>query len=295
MIAVPAEPRGVGPRRPAPDPIDRDATPADRYLELLRRCLTRYDLGDDLLPIVHSTPRRRRAWQSLEKLLRLRRLVVLRASPPGFDARASGADWPLHAETMVGLQRLENLQACIDQVIRDGIDGDLVETGVWRGGTAILMRAVLAARGDPHRTVWVADSFQGLPEPKAEHPADVRDRHWTHSYLAVSLAQVRSNFARYGLLDDQVQFLPGWFSETLATAPIQRLAVLRVDGDMYGSTMDVLSSLYAKVVPGGYVIIDDYGAILGCRKAVNEFRAMRSITEPIIKIDWTGVFWRRES
>lgn len=285
----------VGALRAAPDPIQRDATPADRYLDLLCRCLTRYGLGDDLVPIVPTSPRGRSAWKHITRVLRWRRIVVLRTSPRPDDVRATGGDWPVHAETMVGLQRLTNLQACIDQVIRDGVDGDLVETGVWRGGTAILMRAAVVARGEAHRTVWVADSFQGLPKPKAEHPADLGDLHWTQPYLAVSLAEVRANFERYGLLDDQVRFLPGWFSDTLPTAPIERLAVLRVDGDMYGSTMDVLTSLYSKVAPGGYIIIDDYGAIPGCRLAVDDFRQAQGITEPLMKIDWTGVFWRREN
>jgi O-methyltransferase len=293
VSAVPAEPAS-GERRAAPDPIERDATPADRYLQLLRQCLTRYGLGDDLVPIVPSTPRRRRVWQSVDRLLRRRRIVVLRAGSPAGDPRATGQDWPVHAETMVGLQRLENLQACIDQVLRDGVDGDLLEAGAWRGGTAILMRAVLAVRDDHHRAVWVADSFRGLPQPRAEHPVDDQDLHWTQSYLAVPLAEVRANFERYGLLDGQVRFLPGWFRDTLPVAPIERLAVLRVDGDMYGSTIDVLTALYDKVVPGGYVIVDDYGAIPACRRAVEDFRAARRITEPVMRIDWTGVFWRRE-
>ncbi|MDQ6782827.1 MAG: TylF/MycF family methyltransferase [Actinomycetota bacterium] len=274
--------------------LDGSTTPADRYLDLLRRCLTRYGLGDDFAPIVPSSPPRRRAWQVISRMLSRRRIVVLRTTPEPDEVRARGGDWPIHAETMVGLQRLDNLQACIDQVIRDDVGGDLAETGVWRGGTAILMRAVLAARGEQDRTVWVADSFQGLPRPKAVHPADGSDQHWTYPYLAVSLSEVQANFERYGLLDNRVRFLPGWFCDTLPVAPIERLAVLRVDGDMYGSTMDVLTALYPKVERGGFIIIDDYGAIQGCKLAVDEYRAANGITEVIRTIDWTGVYWRRE-
>jgi O-methyltransferase len=85
--------------------------------------------------------------------------------------------------------------------------------------------------------------------------------------LAVSLEQVKANFDRYGLLDDQVRFLKGWFRDTLPVAPIERLAVLRLDGDMYESPMDTLVNLYPKLSEGGYVIVDDYGAIPACRQA----------------------------
>jgi O-methyltransferase len=238
-------------------------TLAARYIALLERCLTRIGFSE-------STPA-----ESLE-------------------VRLEGKDWPADAETMVGFRRLDQLTKCAVDVCEQGIPGDLLEAGVWRGGACILMRGVLAALGDESRKVWVADSFEGLPKPDIEkYPADANDPHWTFTQLAVGIDEVKNNFRRYDLLDDQVVFLQGWFSETLPTAPIDRLAVLRVDGDMYGSTMDVLSALYSKVSPGGYVIIDDYGAIKSCRQAVEDFRELHSIDSPIEWIDWTGVFWRR--
>jgi O-methyltransferase len=209
-------------------------------------------------------------------------------------ARAEGRDWPPEAETMIGLRRLDNLQECITDVLQKGVPGDLLEAGVWRGGAAIVMRGVLAAYGDDRRTVWAADSFQGLPEPNPEqYPADVRDEHWKYSQLAVPLEDVRSNFERYNLLDDKVQFLVGWFRDTLPVAPVQAISVLRIDGDMYESTMDVLTNLYAKLSVGGYVIIDDYGTVEGCKAAVEDFRARLGITEKIQWIDWGGVYWKR--
>jgi len=90
-----------------------------------------------------------------------------------------------------------------------------------------------------------------------------------------------------------VRFLKGWFRDTLPAAPIERLAVLRLDGDMYQSTMDTLVNLYPKVSQGGYVIVDDYGAIPACRQAVNDYRAANGITEEIRDIDWTGIFWQK--
>jgi O-methyltransferase len=195
---------------------------------------------------------------------------------------------------MIGLHRLDNLEECITDVLRRGVPGDLIETGVWRGGATIFMRAVLEAYGDLDRLVWAADSFEGLPPPDpAAYPADEGDKHWQKSQLAVSLDEVRHNFNRYGLLDHRVRFLVGWFRDTLPDAPIERLSILRLDGDMYESTIVALRSLYPKLSPGGYVIVDDYGAVKGCRAAVEDFRAEHGITDELHKIDWSGVFWQR--
>jgi len=169
-----------------------------------------------------------------------------------------------------------------------------METGVWRGGAAILMRGVLQAHAISNRRVWLADSFEGLPAPNpAKYPHDAHDRLHTIPYLAVSLERVRANFESYGLLDDQVRFLKGWFRDTLPTAPVERLAVLRLDGDMYESTMDALTYLYPKLSTGGYLIVDDYGAVPACRQAVHDYRAAHDITEEIKAIDWGGVYWQR--
>jgi O-methyltransferase len=195
---------------------------------------------------------------------------------------------------MIGSRRLKALQEAVEQVLADDIPGDLIETGVWRGGACIMMRGVLAAYGVRDRTVWVADSFAGLPAPDAaRYPADAGDAHHTWSALAVSEADVRENFRRYGLLDDQVRFLVGWFRDTLPTAPIERLAVLRLDGDMYGSTSEALNALYPRLSDGGFCIVDDYGAVEGCRRAIEDYRGAHRINDPLIKIDGAGVYWRK--
>jgi O-methyltransferase len=183
----------------------------------------------------------------------------------------------------------------VEQVIADGVPGDLIETGVWRGGAAIFMRALLKTHADKERIVWVADSFQGLPKPDpARYPADAGDIHHEALSLAVPVEVVRDNFAKYGLLDDRVRFLVGWFEDTLPAAPISRLAVLRLDGDMYQSTMESLTNLYPKVSRGGFVIVDDYGNDrLPCHQAVDDFRRRHAITDAIQQVDWTGVYWRR--
>ncbi len=270
-------------------------TAADLYLDLLKKTLTRHAFGETFDPIKPPKGPVRRGLLGLLRLLMVRRdLHVVRKSRFDPALRAEGRDWPAEAETMIGLKRLGNLQECITTVIRENVPGDLIETGVWRGGASIFMRGVLAALGDRTRTVWLADSFEGLPPPDAvKYPADAGDRHHTWKQLAITIETVRANFERYGLLDDRVRFLKGWFSDTLAKAPIDKLAVLRLDGDMYGSTMDALRPLYPKVSPGGFVIVDDYGAVPACKQAIEDYRREQGITDPIHVVDWTGAWWRR--
>lgn len=264
------------------------------YLDLLKRVLLREDLGADLRPVRPGRGVKGLLYSPIERILRSRSLELVRNVEE--NVVSAGRGWKADAETMIGRRRLDNVEECITDVLASGVPGDLIETGVWRGGASIFMRAVLKAHGDENRLVWVADSFQGLPPPDpGRYPADARDRHWRASQLAVSLEHVKANFARYGLLDEQVRFLVGWFRDTLPTAPMERLSVLRLDGDMYESTMVALDSLYEKLSVGGYVIVDDYGAVPGCRTAVDEFRSEHGIDETLQQIDWTGVYWQRAS
>jgi hypothetical protein len=210
------------------------------------------------------------------------------------ELRATGKDWPSKAHTMIGWHRLHQLREACETVLHEGIAGDFIETGIWRGGACIMMRAVLKAHKVIDRKVWCADSFEGLPKPDVAHyPADWNDPHHTYVQLAVSLEQVQRNFAKYDLLDDQVVFLKGWFQNTLPSAPIDKLAILRLDGDMYESTIQGFESLYHKLSPGGFLIVDDYGAVPACRAAVHDFRTRKGITEEIYGIDWGGIYWRK--
>ena len=104
---------------------------------------------------------------------------------------------------------------------------------------------------------------------------------------------MKANFDRYGLLDDQVAFVKGFFSDTLARLDAGPFALIRLDGDMYESTYVALESLYPKLSVGGFVIIDDYGAIESCRKAVTDYRTKLRIADPIREVDWTGVWWQK--
>jgi hypothetical protein len=218
-----------------------------------------------------------------------------RPGQTGFDSklRERGGDWPSVAHTMVGLVRLTNLKQLTQRTIDERILGDYIETGVWRGGCCILMRAVLEANQVRDRKVYVADSFAGLPPPKPDqYPIDAGDIFHTYRQLAIPIEQVRSNFATYGLLDDQVVFVPGFFQDTLPSLKAGPFALIRLDGDMYESTIVALTSLYPKLSPGGFVIIDDYD-LPRCKAAVDDFRRDRSIRSAIKYIDGAGVWWRK--
>jgi O-methyltransferase len=209
------------------------------------------------------------------------------------DAKAGrNKDSPAHS--MVGLLRLENVRELVQRAIDQGTHGDFIETGVWRGGCCILMRGVLAANSITDRKVYIADSFQGLPPSNPTiFPQDAGSNWHTLPGLAVSLEDVRSNFARYGLLDDQVVFVKGFFSETLPRLNAGPFALIRLDGDMYESTYVALKCLYPKVSIGGFVIIDDYGAVAQCRQAVEDYRSRTNISDAMHQIDFTGVWWQK--
>lgn len=235
------------------------------YLELMRKCLT---------GLLYEDPAMQFPFDRL--------------------TRESGLDWPANAHSMIGHKRMLQLQQAAEFVIERNIPGDFIETGVWRGGACILLRAVLRAYGVIDRKVWLADSFAGLPPPDPErYPADAGSTFHQYQALAVPLATVQENFRRYDLLDGQVEFLVGWFKDTLPKAPIEQLAILRLDGDMYQSTMDALTALYDKISVGGFIIVDDYFMFDSCCRAVLDFRGTRRITDMIHNIDGMGVYWQK--
>jgi O-methyltransferase len=261
----------------------------DRYLDLLARCLTGMVYDDPPIDPWHGV---------------LRDAVGRAVNPavvgPGsytvesgaYDpvVREAGRDWPKTAATMIGLRRLITLREQIEAVIRDGVPGDLLEAGVWRGGAVIFMRAVLDGIGANERRVFAADSFAGLPPP--ETLQDGRDPHAGFGPLTATLDEVKANFARFGLFDERVVFLPGWFKDTLP-GPIGPLALLRLDGDMYGSTMDVLTACYDRLSPGGYCVIDDFN-LPPVQQAIRDFRRARDLHIDPQVIDRNGIFWRKD-
>lgn len=194
--------------------------------------------------------------------------------------------------SMIGRKRMDNLQFAVETILSEKIPGDFLEAGIWRGGATIFLRGLLAAHGITDRKVFAADSFEGVPPPTLpQDKLDISKK--TLPVLAVGLEEVRELFARYGLLDEQVVFLKGWFKDSLPQAKLPQLSLLRADGDLYESTMDILNNAYEKVSPGGFVIIDDYNEPnLACKDAVNDFRTRHRITAPLHPIDDMAVYWR---
>jgi O-methyltransferase len=273
-------------------------TPDEMYINLLKNVLTdshRIEMGE-YMPLKKTTSLSRfKILRRLDKMLEKMGFAICKEVVFDKKNRLTGTDWPANADTMIGLKRLENIEYCVRDVIANGVAGDLIETGVWRGGATIFMKAILQSLNINNRIVWVADSFEGLPKPdENKYQADKSDRHHMWKELAIPLETVKYNFEKYGLLDENVKFLKGWFKDTLPTAPVSKIAVLRLDGDMYESTIDALTHLYPKLEVGGYLIVDDYGGIKACKAAVEDYRKQHNITEEIKTVDWTGIYWKRE-
>jgi len=267
------------------------------YLELLKKVLIDYEkIGSrEFHPLSIANPN----WKTfflypIDKLLRKRNFSIVKLKFVNKDERLNGFDWPASAKTMIGYNRLSNIEYCIRIIKQDQIEGDLIETGVWRGGAVIFMKAVLNELDITDKTVWLADSFQGLPRPKTKFELDKASNLHKERILAVSKKEVEANFRLYDLLDDKVRFIEGWFDETLPKVSIEKLSLLRLDGDLYESTIIALENLYPKLSIGGFVIIDDFNAFEFCKKAVMDYRLTHGIDEKIIEIDKEAVFWRKK-
>jgi O-methyltransferase len=282
-------------------------TPAEMYLDLLKKALTRALVAKprERHRFIPTVPLRRMLAGRLQGVLRsanLELVRLIRTEPEDYLESGHMAESRVEdAETMLGLRQLDNMQACVVDVLRNEVPGDLVEAGVWRGGMTVFMRALLKAyeersneepsNRDRQRQVWVLDSFEGLP--KIDKDRESFD--WKAGDMAVSLEEVQGNFARYDLLDARVHFVKGFFDRTLPQAPISRIAILRIDADLYQSTLDVLNHLYPKLSPGGYAIFDDFQNLPDCRKAIEEYREQHGVSEEIQPIDKRAVYWKKQA
>jgi O-methyltransferase len=193
------------------------------------------------------------------------------------------------SHSMIGRKRLENIVQLIEYIKINNIDGDMLEAGIWRGGSAILAKACIE-EFQLNKKLFVADSFMGLPKPTHELDIKYDYSESVMPILSIAKEEVINNFKKYNLYDDNVIFIEGWFNESLKNNNI-KLSLLRVDGDLYESTKTVLEECYKNVTNGGAIIIDDYGDFPQCKFAVDEFRINNKIIDPIVPIDWTGIYW----
>jgi hypothetical protein len=247
------------------------------YLNTLRDTLTGHVYQD-----------RKVACYRFNKLLRLFGWQISRETSD--HERHNGKIWPQTALTMAGTKRLDNIRDLINLCDAEKINGDFVECGVWRGGASIFAAGVCKMNQNG-RLIFACDSFEGLPKPKDTlDKIDPLHLFKFKDVLAVSQEQVWQNFSRFGL-EQNVQLFKGWFSDTLKKLPTKSIAILRADGDMFESTMDILG-LYDRVTPGGFVIIDDYNAISACKQAVDGFISGKGIQ--LMPIDEDAVYWKKK-
>ena len=211
-----------------------------------------------------------------------------------FAQREQGLDWTYLGDTMTGWARIKNVADLLKKVIVNEVPGDYIETGVWRGGSSMFARAILRTYNEADkRKSFVCDSFRGLPPGEKE--LSKNDIGWDKSpYLEVSENIVAQGFRKYGLLDSGVVFAKGFFNETMPplSKHIEKLAIMRLDGDMYESTVDVLYPMYAKLSVGGYVIMDDW-SWFPSRTAVEDFFKVHGMNETIIDIDSASAYWKK--
>ena len=195
--------------------------------------------------------------------------------------------------TMIHTPNLNNIQKLYKYIVDNDIQGDILEAGVWKGGATILM-AALNKYYNTNKKVYACDSYEGLPKT-SNYTEDhiVNGTNW-QSY-AVSLEEVKENFDKYKLLDNDVIFVKGFFEETIPKLEVGDLSLLRLDGDMYTSTIVCLDELYDKVVKGGVIICDDYGwKEAGSGRAIDDFREKRNITSEMKYSAYFCYYWIKE-
>jgi len=202
--------------------------------------------------------------------------------------------------SMTSADRMFALYKALHYLEGAGIDGSLVECGVWRGGSMMLAAKTLLKLGNCHRDLYLFDTFEGLPKPDEREDIDVwgnraidgwrphakDDRSSTWAFA--SLEAVRTNLALTGYPAERLHFVKGMVEDTIPEQAPQKIALLRLDTDWYASTAHELEHLFPRLVPHGVLIIDDYGHLKGARKAVDEYIARHSLPLMLMRVDYTG-------
>jgi predicted O-methyltransferase YrrM len=199
--------------------------------------------------------------------------------------------------TMTSMSRMYALHQAVRHVLDRGVPGDLVECGVWRGGSSMVMAKALAAAGDADRRLYLYDTYEGMSEPtdRDRDPGgrSAEDLLRTHDkddpiWAEASLEEVRHNLSTCGLDPDRVEFVKGKVEDTIPATLPSKIALLRLDTDWYESTRHELEHMFPLLVPGGVLIIDDYGHWQGARTAVDEYFAEHRPDMLLNRIDYTG-------
>ena len=183
--------------------------------------------------------------------------------------------------TMVGPDRIQSLANLAQRLEDEQIPGDVVECGVYKGGTAALL-ARTATHSRLPRTLWLFDVFSGMPPSTAADGPKAKP--WVGN-LKSSAPRVERLLRRTGADLSRVRIVAGLFQETFPTVRIPQIALLNLDADWYESVKLCLETFYDAVVPGGFISIDDYGAWPGCRQAVDEFFSARGLSFPLHAVD----------
>ncbi|HMO15327.1 MAG TPA: TylF/MycF/NovP-related O-methyltransferase [Pirellulaceae bacterium] len=201
--------------------------------------------------------------------------------------------------TMTSPERITALCNAVDYLVRNQIEGDIVECGVWRGGSMLAAIRTLLDHQDRHRQVWLYDTFEGMTEPgqadvdfigrRAETLLAEQARADEESVWCVSqLEQVKQLLDASGYNQQLIHYIQGAVEETIPAHIPDRIALLRLDTDWYSSTKHELVHLLPKLAVGGVLIVDDYGHWHGCRKAVDEYFEKYRIPMLLNRIDYTG-------
>ena len=197
--------------------------------------------------------------------------------------------------TMVQNRNLMTLYQLVQQVNLSDVPGDIVECGVWNGGSAVVM-AIADQRHSKHshlRTLWLFDSFQGLPRPGDKDGIEERKIYFD-GWNKGDIKNVREIFGRLRISTQRYRIVPGWFDTTLATAPLSQIAILHIDADWYDSVKIALEVFYPKVTPGGFIVLDDYGCWQGCDQALADYFAEEGIySVPVIRVGSIGAYFQK--
>lgn len=203
--------------------------------------------------------------------------------------------------TMTSPERVFALCDAVRHVVRNQIPGDLVECGVWRGGSTMAMLKTLSANSCDSRLIWLYDTFEGMSEP-GQNDVDcygqTADRLLEQSaenrtaadsvWCEASLDDVRTNVSSCAYPQNHLNYIVGKVEQTIPASLPDKIALLRLDTDWFDSTWHELVHLYPRLVPGGILIIDDYGHWQGCREAVDQYLQQHAPNLLLCRIDYTG-------